>query len=168
MTKRRAINSFAKSRAAAIAGLVAIGAFCGIQRAQAASTVQPAPEPSSRSVWDGVYTARQIQRGSAVYARDCATCHGPTLNGGEAPPLAGADFLAEWYGYSAGDLFERIRGTMPQTGPGSLSAQECVDVLAHILNVNKFPAGETEMEGLREPLKRIRIEAAKPSRKGPN
>jgi S-disulfanyl-L-cysteine oxidoreductase SoxD len=159
-TMRCAVNSCAISRAAVIAGLVSIGAFCGTQRTQAASTVQPAPE--QRSVWDGVYTARQIQRGSAVYARDCATCHGPALNGAEAPPLAGADFLAEWYGYDAGDLFERIRSTMPVTGPGSLSAQDYADVLAHILSFNKFPAGETEMESSRELLKRIRIEAAKP------
>ncbi len=165
---RWAIHSFAISRAAAIVSLVTIGALCGTQRAQAASTVQPAPEPSSRSVRDGVYTARQVQRGGAIYARDCATCHGPMLNGGEAPPLAGADFLTEWYGYSAGDLFERIRSTMPVTGPGSLSAQDYVDVLAYILSANKFPAGGTEMEGSREPLKRIRIEAAKPQPKGPN
>lgn len=144
---------------------LAIGAVCGTQ---AASAAQAAPEQSSRSVWDGVYTARQIQRGGAVYARDCAACHGPTLNGGEAPPLAGPDFLAEWYGYSAGDLFERIRGTMPVAGPGSLSAQDYADVLAYILSINKFPAGETEMNGSREPLKRIRIEAAKAGVKGPN
>jgi mono/diheme cytochrome c family protein len=164
---RWATNSCAISRAAAIAGLVSIGAaFCAVQRTLAASTVQPPPE--QRSVWDGVYAARQIQRGGAVYARDCAICHGPTLNGAEAPPLAGADFLAEWYGYSADDLFERIRSTMPVTGPGSLSAQEYADVLAYILSINKFPAGDTEMNGSREPLKRIRIEAAKPGLKGPN
>jgi mono/diheme cytochrome c family protein len=163
---RRAINSFAIFRSAAIASLVAIGALCGTQSAQAASAAQAVPE--QHSVWDGVYSARQIQRGSAVYARDCATCHGPELNGAEAPPLAGAEFLAEWYGYSAGDLFERIRGTMPVTGPGSLSSQEYADVLAYILSVNKFPSGKTEMEGSREPLKRIRIEAARPRPKVPN
>jgi mono/diheme cytochrome c family protein len=163
---RWAIHFFSASRIAEIVSLAAIGASCGIHCAQAATNEQPAP--GQRSVWDGAYTAQQIQRGSAVYARDCATCHGPTLNGGEAPPLAGADFLAEWYGYSAGDLFERIRSTMPVTGPGSLSAQEYADVLAHLLSINKFPAGETELESAREPLKRIRIEAAKPKPQAPN
>lgn len=145
--------------AAGTVAALTIGAFFGTPRAQAAGTGQPAP--GQRSVWDGAYTAQQDKRGNAVYAKACALCHGPTLNGGEAPPLAGPDFLAEWYGYSAAELFERIRSTMPVTGPGSLSAQEYADVLAHILSINKFPAGETELEGSRERLKQIRIEAAK-------
>jgi mono/diheme cytochrome c family protein len=159
---RWTIGSIAIALSSAIVILAAIGTFGGTQRAQAASA-----EPQ-RSVWDGAYTAQQVRRGSAVYSRACALCHGPALTGGEAPPLSGADFLAEWYGYSAGDLYERIRSTMPVTGPGSLSAQEYADVLAHILSANNFPAGESEMEGSREPLQRIRIEAARPGPKAPN
>ena len=135
--------------------LLAHCGFCGAQRV-------PAADAGQRSVWDGAFTAAQDQRGGAVYARACALCHGPTLNGGEAPPLAGADFLAQWNGYNAGDLFERIRSTMPVAGPGSLSAQQYADVLAHILSVNKFPAGATELETSRERLSPIRIEAKLP------
>ena len=153
---RRAIRSIAIFLPAAIVTLTAIAAICGAQCAQAAGTEQ------QRSVWDGVYTPEQVKRGNAVYTQACALCHGPALAGGEAPPLTGADFLAQWYGYSAGDLFERIRSTMPVQGPGSLSAQEYADVLAHILSINNFPAGKSELEGLRNPLQRIRIEAARP------
>lgn len=141
----------------AVALLLAIGALCGNQRAPAADAGQPGP----RSVWDGAYTAQQDKRGSAVYATACAICHGPALTAGEAPPLAGTDFLTQWYGFSAGDLYERIRGTMPVNGPGSLSAQDYADVLAHIFSINRFPAGGTELEGSREWLNQIRIEAAK-------
>ena len=141
-------------------GLAAIGAFCWAQCAQPA-TATSSDQPS-RSVREGVYTAQQAKRGEAIYARECASCHGATLQEGEAPPLAGAAFLAEWYGYSAGDLLERMRQTMPPTGPGKMSGQEYVDILAHILGINKFPTGNTELESRTGLLKQIRIEAAKP------
>ena len=35
------------------------------------------------SVWDGVYTAAQAQRGAPLYEKDCAECHGADLTGGE-------------------------------------------------------------------------------------
>src|ERR1039458_10596307 len=37
-----------------------------------------------RSVWDGVYTKEQAQRGQTVYGRDCARCHSDNLGGGES------------------------------------------------------------------------------------
>src|ERR1700721_1956122 len=40
------------------------------------------------SVWDGVYTAGQADRGKALYGKQCASCHGAGLDGsGQAPPL---------------------------------------------------------------------------------
>src|SRR5262249_47899595 len=43
------------------------------------------------TVWDGVYTRAQGQRGQAVYKDQCALCHGdrPAAGTGGAPPLAG-------------------------------------------------------------------------------
>ena len=37
---------------------------------------------TTRSVWDGVYTSEQAQRGSTLYANSCASCHGSALGGG--------------------------------------------------------------------------------------
>ena len=48
------------------------------------------------------------------------------------PALAGQDFLGKWTGATANELFERIRTTMPQASPGSLSPQQYVDIVAHI------------------------------------
>ena len=49
------------------------------------------------SVWDGVYSAVQQKRGDGIYARECSTCHGEKLKGGEgAPALTGPDFIASW------------------------------------------------------------------------
>lgn len=118
----------------------------------------------SRSVWQGVYTTEQAKRGESLYARECASCHGDSLTGGEqVPPLAGGEFLADWDGLSAGDLFERIRKTMPMNKPGKLTPEVNADILAYVLAVNKFPSGDTELSHDAEMLKQIRIESTKPT-----
>jgi cytochrome c len=120
-------------------------------------------EQASRSVWDGVYTEEQSKRGEALYGASCAKCHGDLLTGGEAaPPLTGGEFLANWNGLTVGDLFERIRISMPADRPGAVSGQQNADILAHMLRMNQFPAGKTELGRQVEILKRIRIEPAKP------
>lgn len=126
-----------------------------------------AQEPAeSRSVWDGVYTEEQAKRGEAVYKKQCGACHGEMLTGGEsAPPLTGGAFQANWNGLTLGDLFDRIRKTMPQSKPGSLTRQQGADVLAFMLSMNKFPAGKTELYRQSEMLKEIRFETKKPADK---
>ena len=115
------------------------------------------------SVWDGIYTEEQAKRGSPLYSENCASCHGPELMGGEmAPPLASGDFLSGWDGLTVGDLFERIRISMPQNAPGSLSGQQNADILAFVLSANKFPAGAAEMGTQAMLLKTIKFEAKKP------
>jgi S-disulfanyl-L-cysteine oxidoreductase SoxD len=129
------------------AGLCATGLVC----AQA-----------SRSVWDGVYTPEQAKRGDALYQNNCASCHGTSLNGGEsAPPLTGGEFSSNWNGLTLGDLFERIRVSMPADNPGKLSREQDADILAFMLSMNQFPAGKTELERRTEVLKEIRFEASK-------
>ena len=121
--------------AAAVLVLAALVAPLGVLRAQA-------PAAESRSVWDGVYTDEQAKRGEPMYQKECAACHGATLNGGEsAPPLTGGAFLANWNGLTMGDLFDRIRKTMPQSNPGRLTRQQDADILAFVLSANKFPFG---------------------------
>src|SRR6185295_1515773 len=99
-------------------------------------------QPPTKSIWDGSYTTAQAERGRGLYAEQCASCHGSELTGGEmAPPLSGGEFMAGWDGLTIGDLFERIRISMPQNAPGSLSGQQNADILAYVLSVSKFPAG---------------------------
>ncbi len=122
-----------------------------------------AQEPATtKSVWDGVYTEEQANRGRQEYSDHCASCHGPELTGGEmAPALAGGEFLAGWDGLTMGDLFERIRISMPQDSPGSLSGAQNADILAFMLASNKFPAGATELARDAMILKTIKFEARK-------
>ncbi len=117
----------------------------------------------TRSVWDGVYTEEQATRGGALYARECSSCHGEDLMGAdEATPLAGALFLSNWDGLTVGDLFERVRVSMPQGDPGKLDRQQTADVLAYVLHFNQFPAGDSELARRTEFLKEIRFQATRP------
>ena len=119
---------------------------------------------ADRSVWTGVYTAEQADRGKAVYADQCASCHGATLAGGDvAPPLSGSAFLNNWNNTSAGDLFDRISTTMPQSAPGSLSGKQVSDVEAYIFQANGFPAGQTMLPPAQPMMAGIKIVASKPA-----
>jgi mono/diheme cytochrome c family protein len=112
------------------------------------------------SVNSGVYTAEQAKRGEMVYNDNCASCHGADLLGGDPiPPLSGETFLANWK--TVGDLFEKTQTSMPAYAPGSLMPQQTADVLAHVLSVNKYPAGTTELAASADTLKTITIEPAK-------
>jgi S-disulfanyl-L-cysteine oxidoreductase SoxD len=125
--------------------------------------VQSKPD---RSVWHGVYTEAQQKRGEPFYVRECSTCHGETLKGGEGTPaLTGAEFLDRWNGRTVGDLFENIRKTMPPPPdrPGKLTPQETVDVIAYILEANRVPAAaDTQLPADVAQLKQIRITANPP------
>jgi len=141
----------AKVTAFAIFGLAAIG---GCYRLAAQS--------ESRSVWDGVYTEAQANRGQPLYIQHCASCHDETLAGrDEAPALAGSDFLSNWTGLTLGDLFERMRTSMPLNNPGTLGRPVISDILAYILSVNKFPACKADLPTQTEVLRLIRIDPAK-------
>jgi cytochrome c len=117
----------------------AIGA--AVVAAAAAQDMRP------RSVWDGVYTSEQVQRGVKLAANQCVACHGDRLTGGEsAPPLAGDLFNANWDGVMLLDLFDRVRMTMPLDKPGSLSRQQAADLLAYMLSLGKFPSGRVALD----------------------
>jgi mono/diheme cytochrome c family protein len=119
-------------------------------------------QEATRSVWDGVYTQDQADRGRPLYNQHCASCHADTLMGGEmSPPLVGGEFMSNWNGLTLGDLFERIRTSMPQNKPGTLSREVNADITAYILSVNKFPAGKTELPHSAEFLREIRIDSEK-------
>jgi cytochrome c len=111
-----------------------------------------------RTVWDGVYTAEQAARGEKVYADKCARCHGEGLQGLEsAPALTGPTFYATWNGESLDALFERMRSTMPQDSPGSLSRVQNADILAHILRAGGFPAGQTLLDSQGGALTQVKV-----------
>ncbi len=122
-------------------------------------------QEKARSVWDGVYSSAQAGRGEAGYGADCASCHGKTLEGrGQIPPLAGGEFTSNWNGMTVGDLFEKMRTSMPADRPGQLSPEENAAILAYILKINKFPPGNEDLPGDPGKLGTIRFDADKPGK----
>src|SRR5579871_1471176 len=111
---------------------------------------------TSASVLDGIYTDAQAARGQEQFAQNCAACHGSGLTGnGEAPALVGAEFISDWAGLTVGELFDRIKNTMPQDNPGKLSRDQYADILSFILKENGYPAGQKELDRRSEYLKAI-------------
>jgi S-disulfanyl-L-cysteine oxidoreductase SoxD len=120
-------------------------------------------DKSSKTVWDAVYSDAQSKRGETAYGQYCAKCHGPDLMGADvAPPLTGVEFTSGWNDLTVGDLFERLRITMPADKPGSVSAQDNADIVAFLLAKNGFPAGEADVATQTEILKTIKILTQKP------
>jgi hypothetical protein len=104
---------------------------------------------ASRSVWEGVYSAAQAERGAALYAEQCSRCHGDFLDGdgpGErVVALIGATFEDNWESASLSDLFDKIARTMPRGNPGTLRRGQVLDVMAFLLKSNGYPAGTIEL-----------------------
>jgi alcohol dehydrogenase (cytochrome c) len=121
-----------------------------------ATTTVVAGQETGRSVWQGVYTTAQSERGKSVYQQSCGQCHGETLGGDIGPTLVGP-FWAIWEGRTAAELYKVIRTTMPADAPESLKPQEYADLIAYLFNVNTFPAGEKELPAEPAELERITI-----------
>ena len=94
-----------------------------------------------RTANDGVYTDAQATRGRTLYQERCALCHGDALGGGIGPPLSGSAFIAAWGTHPLSELVSKIRSTMPADDPGKLTPSQSADLVAHLLQVGKFPSG---------------------------
>lgn len=119
--------------------------------AAAAAALSPLNAQETRSVRDGVYTEEQAARGQGIYEQECSLCHGPR-------EFSGPTFLLAWTGQPVGALFTHIRMTMPQDNPGHLDVAQYAEVIAYMLSLNNFPAGEEKLPSEIEALARIRME----------
>jgi cytochrome c len=108
----------------------------------------------------GLYTEAQATRGEQLYDQFCTACHGAKLQGNPAAPLAGSVFLGRWADgqHTLDDLFYIVRTQMPYNAPGSLARQQYADVVAYVLKVNAFPAGEMELTSSSAALKRVTLQ----------
>jgi len=79
----------------------------------------------------------QAEAARAVYARNCAACHGADLAGGQfAGPLKGSAFLAKWGGLPLSGLYAYIHSSMPPGNAGSLPDEDYAALTALILQEN--------------------------------
>lgn len=97
---------------------------------------------------DAVYSEPQAARGEALFQEHCAACHGARLEGNPAVALTGPAFRARWEDgtHTLDDFYYIIRTLMPYSAPGSLSRPQYADIVAYILKVNAYPAGDKELE----------------------
>ena len=106
---------------------------------------------SNVSVWSGIYTKAQSERGATLYSGACAQCHGLRLNGAgqpdqpPSPAIARATLLRKWDGKPVAELFTYVREMMPTDAPGTLTDQQAIDAIAHMFAVSDIPAGDKEL-----------------------
>lgn len=106
----------------------------------------------------GLFTEAQAQRGQTLYAAKCASCHGASLEGGSASALNGAKFAAKWTGKSVDDLYFITRTQMPYGAGGTLTDQQYIDIVAHLLKGNGYGAGARALPTEAAALKEIKIQ----------
>lgn len=106
-----------------------------------------------KSVWDGVFTAAQADKGRAEYEQHCATCHST----GEGPVLTGDAFMRRWFEDNLNAIFTKVRTTMPGDAPGSLTDPVYLQVITYLLQASGFPPGDSELVSSPEVLAKIQI-----------
>jgi polar amino acid transport system substrate-binding protein len=123
----------------AAAGLV--GQLCPtVETVAAVSNADDAPHAGGVAA---LYTEQQAKAGKQVFDSSCASCHGTNLQGVSAPPVGGSVFLnkTKLLDWSVADMRNVVVNSMPANNPGSLSPEQYADVLAYLLAVNCYPAG---------------------------
>jgi S-disulfanyl-L-cysteine oxidoreductase SoxD len=108
------------------------------------------------TIWDGVFTQGQADRGKEKFGLYCAQCHKPDLTGETGPELAGNRFRTSWDSATLDELFTKILKTMPR-GSANLSPETVTDVITYILAMNNFPPGDRNLPTVVDSLGRIRI-----------
>lgn len=105
------------------------------------------------STLDRVYSEEQAREGRQVFDVECSLCHAPS-------EFSGRIFQLSWTGRPLGALFSQIRGTMPLDRPGALTPAQYAAVVAYLLELNGYPAGESLLPAEAEELSRILVEPA--------
>ena len=95
-----------------------------------------------KTVDQGVYTTAQAVRGAKLFESNCTMCH---REGGAAPILAGERFTKSFSDATLQMVFTTIKTTMPRNAPGSLADAEYVDLVTHLLKINNYADGMSEL-----------------------
>src|SRR5262245_40755684 len=157
MLRAMSLPSYSAARAllAGIVGVIIAGA----------AVLRGAQAPPSAPDRAAMYTDAQATAGESLYRRSCAACHGATLTGGTAPPLAGTAFESSWSDprVTLADVFFIARTTMPPRASNTLTAQEHAAVFAYILKMNGFPSGAAPLSATSDQLESAHVAIANPA-----
>ena len=132
----------------------------------ALSTSAIRAQESGKTVADGVYTDTQATRGATAYDSACSRCHRADLGGTpNGPSLRDERFANVFAGKDLRTLFSKIATTMPRGAAGSLGEPVYLDIVAHVLKENGFPAGSHELAA--DALDGVRVLPGKPRAAAP-
>lgn len=101
-----------------------------------------------------VYTAAQADRGKLAFSEKCGVCHDPAR-------FTGEPFFDAFGDRALKEVWDITSGTMPEDNPGSLKPEEYADIIAYFLQLNEFPAGESDLPGNAGAMANIKIEKPK-------
>ena len=94
-------------------------------------------DTADSTIWDGVYTQAQAQRGAGHFETFCSSCH--------RAGFRGSGFINRWREDKLASLYTFIRNNMPVGNPGVASPSEYIDIVAWILSTNEIPAGSQDL-----------------------
>jgi Cytochrome C oxidase, cbb3-type, subunit III len=97
---------------------------------------------------DAVYSKEQAKIGESLYEANCLLCHDKKY----FRPVFKA-----WEGKTLGTMNTVMSTAMPQTNPGSLPLKDYVDILAYMLSLNRYPAGDKALTNDNKELDNITI-----------
>jgi mono/diheme cytochrome c family protein len=101
-----------------------------------------------RTTNDAVYSKDQAKVGEQLYKDNCLMCHDKKY----FRPVFEA-----WDGQTLGIMFTVMNASMPESNPGSLPLQDYVDILAYILSLNRYAAGDSALSNENDNLNEITI-----------
>ena len=140
--------------------MILLGGLYATSHVREASSASSAPNGTEQRASSGVFSEEQRRSGLQVYLKQCSSCHGERLRGGEsAPALTGANFRAHWIGRNLDELMQKI-AAMPPKDPGQLTPEEAASVIAAILAANAYPPGDRDLPA-NLGFERIRIDPLK-------
>ena len=121
-------------------GCVAL-AYFGLE--PGARSLEPALSAQEKTADQGVYTTAQAVRGAKTFETNCTGCHREP--GGTAPILAGDRFTKTFGDATLQTVFTTVKTTMPRNAPGTLTDAEYTDIVAHLLRINSYADGMSEL-----------------------
>ena len=124
-----------------------------VEDAAPATPVADAAPEADASSGSAFYTVAQATRGSGLFRDNCAGCHASS-------EFAGSSFVRRWTNRAVGDIYEFVLYSMPEDNPGGLPKQTYADIIAYLLQMNDFPAGDTELPTSVDALMEMKMSAA--------